>query len=107
MRKKKMTWGQMLQSIGLTEESLIAKAHDLHEKEEAKCERCGISCHFSIIADTQNIAVKGMYCKFLKEEGNKFACSVYIDRMEKAPWCHLAVDAKKKGMLRTDCPYRS
>ena len=73
---------------------------------EAKCERCGVSCHFTAtVPDGRNVAVWGLHCKFLRRTGDKAECSVYEDRFEKAPWCHHADQAQPLGMLRVGCPY--
>ena len=75
-------------------------------KHEAKCERCGISCHIqNRDEEVGDVAIQGLHCKFLKKEGSHFTCTVYKDRYEKASWCHSAVEASPQGMLRTDCPY--
>ena len=75
---------------------------------ESKCQRCGVSCHVQmrdyLLGD---IVVEGMHCKFLVKEEGGYACSVYAERYEKAPWCHSAEEAAPLGMLRVDCPYNT
>ena len=74
--------------------------------EESKCERCGVSCHFTAQSTAQQqVAVWGLHCKFLRRLGEKSECSVYANRFEEAPWCHHSSEAAPKGMLRSDCPY--
>ena len=81
--------------------------YDNSEEHEAKCQRCGVSCHFTMpLEDTrEEVVVWGLGCKFLGKEGTKYKCTVYEDRFEKAPWCHTYDKAVPLGMMRTDCPY--
>ena len=44
-----------------------------------KCLRCGRCCH-TIHPETKKV----MRCKYLKEDGDKFICSIYKDRLGKA-----------------------
>ncbi len=47
-----------------------------------------------------------MRCRFLAAQGQgRWACSVYEERFEKAPWCHHADAAVGLGFLARDCPY--
>ena len=74
---------------------------------EAKCQRCGISCHASLrLEDGRDVVVEGLHCKFLEPWGiGQWACSVYEKRFEVAPWCHSVASALPQGLLRHDCPY--
>ena len=50
--------------------------------------------------------VKGLHCRFLVREANgRYACTVYENRFERAPWCHTAEEALATGNLAADCPY--
>lgn len=54
------------------------------------------------------IAVPGLHCRYLRPDGHGgFACSVYAQRFDVAPWCHHADDAAPLGYLAHDCPYGS
>jgi len=81
--------------------------YDYSEEHEAKCQRCGVSCHFTLRFDepAQDIVVWNLGCKFLAKEGTQYKCQVYDQRFEKAPWCHPYDVAVPVGMMRTDCPY--
>lgn len=75
---------------------------------EAKCRRCGTSCHVAVPTDKHGVvAVPGLRCMFLESDGELFACTVYADRFTRAPWCHHADVAAPLGYLATDCPYGS
>jgi len=82
---------------------------------EAKCQRCGISCHVAaLIDDGRRIVVEGLHCKYLGTlEDGRTGCRVYEKRFELAPWClpaSVADDREKKGVefaLREGCPYQS
>ncbi len=76
---------------------------------EARCRRCGVSCHVAVPTDHRGaVVVPGFHCVFLRREPDgKFGCSVYADRFAKAPWCHHADVAAPLGYLATDCPYGS
>lgn len=74
---------------------------------EAKCRRCGVSCHMAVPSDTHGlVAVPGLRCQFLEQDqAGLFGCTVYAERFERAPWCHHADEAAPLGYLATDCPY--
>ena len=72
---------------------------------EAKCERCGISCHGSVGLMGRNVVIEGLHCIYLKHTRGKWRCSVYKKRFEKAPWCLHTSEALPGGALRADCPY--
>ena len=75
-------------------------------EEENLCRRCGISCHPAIQVGRLKVVLPDVHCRFLeKEESGSYACTVYEDRFEKAPWCLWAVEAKKDSLLSVDCPY--
>ena len=73
---------------------------------EAKCCNTGICCHFTLPRGDTNIVVEGMHCKFLRKTGdNTFTCSVYAERLEKAPWCNDIHQARAQNMLDAKCGY--
>jgi hypothetical protein len=74
---------------------------------EAKCQRCGISCHASItLKDGRDVVVEGLHCVYLKhEDSGLWSCTVYENRLTVAPWCHHVREAGPQGLLRHDCPY--
>ena len=73
---------------------------------EARCRRCGVSCHLALPIGAQNVVIPGLHCRFLAEiAGGSFVCTVYEQRFEKAPWCHHANEAAPLGMLARDCSY--
>ena len=75
---------------------------------EAKCQRCGISCHASItLKDGRDVVVEGLHCVYLEpvEGTGLWACGVYETRLAVAPWCHHVSSAGPQGLLRHDCPY--
>jgi hypothetical protein len=75
---------------------------------EAKCRRCGISCHVAVPVLDQLVVVPGLHCKHLEQTGpESFACTVYDRRVEQAPWCHHADLAQELGYLAADCPYNA
>lgn len=78
------------------------RADDDHE---AKCRRCGVSCHVAVPVRGRNIVVPGLRCRFLEPDGTGFVCTVYADRFARAPWCHHAEVAAPLGFLADDCPY--
>ena len=52
--------------------------------------------------------VEEIHCRFLaRESDGRYACTVYENRFEMAPWCHTAEEALASGHLATDCPYTS
>ena len=70
---------------------------------EAKCQRCGISCHAGIeLSDGRQVVLESLHCIHL-DPGNM--CQVYEKRFEVAPWCHHVNQAGPRDMLRHDCPY--
>jgi hypothetical protein len=71
---------------------------------EAKCERCGISCHAAVVLDGRQIVLEGLHCTFF---GEGVGCTVYADRFERAPWCLHSLPADTMGALREGCPYQS
>ena len=80
----------------------------LSQEHEAKCRRCGQSCHFAIPVNGLAVVVDDLHCKFLQaEEQGRFRCSVYDTRFEKAPWCATVDEALEQGLLAQDCPYTS
>jgi hypothetical protein len=47
-----------------------------------------------------------VHCRFLgRDEGGRYACTVYETRFEEAPWCIWADEAKQGSLLSIDCPY--
>ncbi|MSQ85099.1 MAG: hypothetical protein EXR77_19865 [Myxococcales bacterium] len=73
---------------------------------EDLCRRCGASCHVAVPVDEMGaVVVAGLHCQFLQRDGDRFACSVYTERFERAPWCHTAEQAQPLGYLASDCPY--
>lgn len=85
-------------------DSAAFRQDDAHE---AKCRRCGVSCHMAIPSDTMGlVAVPGLRCQFLEQgQDGLFACTVYAERFARAPWCHHADEAAPLGYLASDCPY--
>lgn len=76
------------------------------EAHEAKCRRCGVSCHFSLEVGDKKYVINEIHCRFLaRETDGKFSCTVYDKRFELAPWCHTATDAINFGALATGCLY--
>ena len=52
--------------------------------------------------------VAELHCRFLaRESDGRYACTVYENRFEWAPWCHTANEALASGHLAADCPYAS
>ena len=39
------------------------------------------------------------------EGPGRYYCTVYEKRIEMAPWCHTAIEAREAGHLAHDCPY--
>ena len=77
-----------------------------HEQYEAKCRRCGVTCHMPVEAGEVKYVIEELHCRFLEREGDgRYGCTVYENRFEKAPWCHAAEEALATGNLATDCPY--
>lgn len=72
---------------------------------EAKCRRCGMSCHFAIEFGGERLIVPEIHCLYLGSADGKFHCTVYERRFELAPWCQTSGEAAKKGWLGWDCPY--
>ena len=73
---------------------------------EARCRRCGISCHLALPVGGQMVEIPGLHCKFLRPgTDRKWRCDVYEHRFELAPWCHHANEAVPLGFLARDCPY--
>jgi hypothetical protein len=76
------------------------------EKQEALCIRCGVSCHLPIEVGDDKLVVEEICCRFLvREAKGRFACAVYENRFEAAPWCHTAAEAATTGNLAFDCQY--
>ncbi|GEM_PF-2010406 len=74
---------------------------------EAKCRRCGISCHLALPVggSTAMMVVPELHCRFLARMDDGWGCTVYDERFERAPWCHHADDAAPIGLLARDCPH--
>lgn len=73
---------------------------------EAKCRRCGVTCHLPVEVGSVKYVVEGLHCRFLVRDANsRYSCSVYENRFERAPWCHSAKEALATGHLAADCPY--
>lgn len=52
-----------------------------------------------------SVVFPGLHCVFLAADQDKFRCTVYAERFERAPWCHTAEAAQPLGYLARDCPY--
>ena len=77
-----------------------------HEEHEAKCRRCGVTCHMPVEVGEIKYVLEELRCRFLGREGDgRYACTVYENRFEMAPWCHTADEALATGNLASDCPY--
>ena len=77
-----------------------------HDEHEAKCRRCGASCHHPIRVGEVSYILEELHCRFLgREQNGLYFCTVYENRFELAPWCHTAADALAAGHLASDCPY--
>ncbi len=75
---------------------------------EAKCERCGVSCHAAYpLKDGRSVVIQDLSCRFygIAPDG-KPGCTVYEERFEKAPWCLHSSRAGYMGALHEGCPYR-
>ncbi|MAH47932.1 hypothetical protein CMI37_19075 [Candidatus Pacearchaeota archaeon] len=73
---------------------------------EAKCQRCGVSCHAAVeIEGGRQIVLQDLHCVFLGEEDGLPACSVYEGRFKEAPWCLHSSHAARLGALRLGCSY--
>ena len=73
---------------------------------EAKCKQTGICCHIPLTIDNQDIVIKEMHCKFLKQqEDGRRICSVYENRFEMMPTCHHVSTAAPRGLLHVGCAY--
>jgi len=76
------------------------------DEHESMCRRCGVSCHLAIPVNGVPVVVPGLHCGFLDEVvPGRWACRVYAERFERAPWCHHADLALREGLLAHDCPY--
>ncbi|HMU39049.1 MAG TPA: hypothetical protein PKE31_08540 [Pseudomonadota bacterium] len=85
-----------------------------HAAREALCRRCGVSCHFAIPVNGLAVVLPELRCRYLAKvqtplpvatADERFHCTVYEDRFEKAPWCMTAERAAEGGFLAQDCPY--
>jgi hypothetical protein len=77
-----------------------------HEKHEALCRRCGMSCFFAVPVNGLPVVIDELHCKFLgREADGRYGCTVYERRYTVAPWCHSAQEALQRGLLAQDCPY--
>ena len=76
---------------------------------EAKCQRCGVSCHAAVpIDDGRQIVVEGLHCKHLGILGDGLpGCKVYHKRFEVAPWCLHSSVGDSRLALREGCPYQT
>ena len=73
---------------------------------EAKCRRCGVSCHFAVPINGLPVVVDDIHCRYLEGTGHgTFHCTVYEERFEYAPWCHTVDESLKQGLLAQDCLY--
>lgn len=73
---------------------------------EAQCRRCGISCHFAVPINGLAVVIDELRCRFLaREPDGRFRCTVYSERLERAPWCRTVDEALAGGYLARDCPY--
>ncbi len=72
---------------------------------EALCRRCGQSCHFAIPINGLPVVIDDLHCRFLVRKGDRFHCTVYEERFERAPWCATVNEALADGLLAQDCPY--
>ena len=80
--------------------------YGLSAEHEAKCRRCGASCHTAIPVNDIPVVVPGLTCRYLAERpGGGFQCAVYARRFEVAPWCKTTDEALAEGFLAHDCPY--
>lgn len=78
----------------------------LSVEHEARCRRCGVSCHPAIPVNGVPVVVPGLACRFLaKGIDGRFRCTVYARRFDVAPWCQTAEQALRQGFLAHDCPY--
>jgi uncharacterized cysteine cluster protein YcgN (CxxCxxCC family) len=77
------------------------------ERHEAKCRRCGMSCHTPILLGTQSVIIPELRCTYLgrNEENGEYFCTVYERRHEVAPWCKTVAESIPTGALAWDCPY--
>ncbi len=75
------------------------------QQHEARCRRCGVSCHLAIPVNGTPVTIPGLRCQFLERDGASWQCTVYADRFTRAPWCHHADVAGAQGFLAIDCPY--
>ena len=78
-----------------------------HEEHEALCRRCGVTCHMPVEIGEAKYVIEELHCRFLgrSADDGRYACTVYENRFEKAPWCHTAEEALATGNLASDCPY--
>jgi uncharacterized cysteine cluster protein YcgN (CxxCxxCC family) len=75
---------------------------------EAKCRRCGQSCHFAVPVNGLPVVVDDLHCKYLQASApGQFICSVYSNRFEVAPWCATVDEAIEGQLLAQNCLYTS
>jgi hypothetical protein len=65
------------------------------ERHEARCRRCGMSCHTPILLSTQSVIIPELHCRYLNrnEENGEYFCTVYERRHEVAPWCKTVAES--------------
>lgn len=69
---------------------------------EAKCRKCGKCCHTTVHMGDELVTTP-FKCSFL--DGETGGCTVYDQRHEVNPQCLPMVEAIRRRLLPTDCPY--
>jgi len=65
-----------------------------------------MSCHFAVPINGLPVVVDDLHCRFLEsDDDGKYRCGVYLERFERAPWCHTVEESLENGLLAQDCPY--
>ncbi len=76
------------------------------EAHESLCRRCGMSCHFAVPVNGLPVVVDDLHCKYLgKDDQGLFGCTIYDERLLRAPWCATVEESLEDGLLAQDCLY--
>ena len=80
---------------------------DARLSDDTLCRRCGVCCMGTLRINGRPVAVRGLACRYLQNQGSgRYGCLVYARRHAVAPWCLSVEQALAAGVLARDCPYR-
>lgn len=62
---------------------------------------------YTLRVNERLVAIRELACPHLRETTrDRYDCSCYDQRFERAPWCLSIPEARQQPVLAPDCPYR-